>query len=146
MRRCRATGIEEHNNYGVDFIEATRWIRQNLPHAHVSGGVSNLSFSFRGNEPVREAMHAVFLYHAIKAGMDMGIVHSVEQVTPNAGAGVASDRAFGKRLSPDRGTRARGTTIRGRGSGPAMPAGGRNGRQVLSTTLVQSFWFQRNPS
>ncbi len=71
-----ATGIEEHNNYGVDFIEATRFIRQNLPHAHVSGGVSNLSFSFRGNEPVREAMHAVFLYHAIKAGMDMGIVNA----------------------------------------------------------------------
>ncbi|MFP7672689.1 methionine synthase [Marivita sp. S0852] len=71
-----ATGIEEHNNYGVDFIEATRWIRQNLPHAHVSGGVSNLSFSFRGNETVREAMHAVFLYHAIQAGMDMGIVNA----------------------------------------------------------------------
>ncbi|RRH73410.1 methionine synthase [Falsigemmobacter faecalis] len=71
-----ATGIEEHNNYGVDFIEATAWIRQNLPHAHVSGGVSNLSFSFRGNEPVREAMHAVFLYHAIQAGMDMGIVNA----------------------------------------------------------------------
>ena len=71
-----ATGIEEHNNYGVDFIEATRWIRQNLPHAHISGGVSNLSFSFRGNEPVREAMHAVFLYHAIQAGMDMGIVNA----------------------------------------------------------------------
>ncbi|WP_374290617.1 methionine synthase [Paenirhodobacter enshiensis] len=71
-----ATGIEEHNNYGVDFIEATRWIRHNLPHAHVSGGVSNLSFSFRGNEPVREAMHAVFLYHAIQAGMDMGIVNA----------------------------------------------------------------------
>jgi 5-methyltetrahydrofolate--homocysteine methyltransferase len=71
-----ATGIEEHNNYGVDFIEATRWIRQNLPHAHVSGGVSNLSFSFRGNEPVREAMHSVFLFHAIKAGMDMGIVNA----------------------------------------------------------------------
>ena len=71
-----ATGIEEHDNYGVDFIEATRWIRQNLPHCHVSGGVSNLSFSFRGNEPVREAMHAVFLYHAIKAGMDMGIVNA----------------------------------------------------------------------
>src|SRR5205823_7510584 len=71
-----ATGIEEHNNYGVDFIEATRWIRQNLPGAHVSGGVSNLSFSFRGNEPVREAMHSVFLYHAIKAGMDMGIVNA----------------------------------------------------------------------
>src|SRR5919206_3256448 len=69
-----ATGLEEHNNYGVDFIEATRWIRQNLPGAHISGGVSNLSFSFRGNEPVREAMHSVFLYHAIHAGMDMGIV------------------------------------------------------------------------
>lgn len=71
-----ATGIEEHDNYGVDFIEATAWIRQNLPYAHISGGVSNLSFSFRGNEPVREAMHAVFLYHAIKAGMDMGIVNA----------------------------------------------------------------------
>jgi 5-methyltetrahydrofolate--homocysteine methyltransferase len=75
-----ATGLEEHNNYGVDFIEATRWIRQNLPHAHVSGGVSNLSFSFRGNEPVREAMHSVFLYHAIKAGMDMGIVNAGQMV------------------------------------------------------------------
>jgi 5-methyltetrahydrofolate--homocysteine methyltransferase len=71
-----ATGIEEHNNYGVDFIDATRFIRQNLPHAHISGGVSNLSFSFRGNEPVREAMHCVFLYHAIKAGMDLGIVNA----------------------------------------------------------------------
>lgn len=71
-----ATGIEEHDNYGVDFIEATRWIRANLPGAHVSGGVSNLSFSFRGNEPVREAMHSVFLYHAIQAGMDFGIVNA----------------------------------------------------------------------
>ncbi len=71
-----ATGIEEHNNYGVDFIEATRQIRASLPHVHISGGVSNLSFSFRGNEPVREAMHAVFLYHAIQAGMDMGIVNA----------------------------------------------------------------------
>jgi 5-methyltetrahydrofolate--homocysteine methyltransferase len=71
-----ATGMEEHNNYGVDFIEATRWIRQNLPHVHVSGGVSNLSFSFRGNERVREAMHSVFLFHAIHAGMDMGIVNA----------------------------------------------------------------------
>src|ERR1700712_2555954 len=71
-----ATGMEEHNNYGVDFIEATRWIRANLPHVHISGGVSNLSFSFRGNEPVREAMHSVFLYHAIRAGMDMGIVNA----------------------------------------------------------------------
>src|SRR5438874_2246231 len=71
-----ATGMEEHNGYGVAFIEAARWIRANLPHAHVSGGVSNLSFSFRGNEPVREAMHSVFLYHAIGAGMDMGIVNA----------------------------------------------------------------------
>ena len=71
-----ATGIEEHNNYAVDFIEATRWIRQNLRGAHVSGGVSNISFSFRGNNPVREAMHSVFLYHAIRAGMDMGIVNA----------------------------------------------------------------------
>jgi 5-methyltetrahydrofolate--homocysteine methyltransferase len=71
-----ATGIEEHNNYAVDFIEATRWIKANLPGAKVSGGVSNVSFSFRGNEPVREAIHTVFLYHAIKAGMDMGIVNA----------------------------------------------------------------------
>ena len=69
------TGIEEHNNYGVDFISATRWIKENLPHARVSGGISNLSFSFRGNNIVREAIHSVFLYHAIKAGLDMGIVN-----------------------------------------------------------------------
>ncbi len=79
-----ATGIEEHVNYGVDFIEATRWIKENLPGALVSGGVSNVSFSFRGNNPVREAIHAVFLYHAIAAGMDMGIV--------NAGALVVYDQ------------------------------------------------------
>ena len=79
-----ATGIEEHVNYGVDFIEATRWIKANLPHALVSGGVSNVSFSFRGNNPVREAIHAVFLFHAIQAGMDMGIV--------NAGALVVYDQ------------------------------------------------------
>lgn len=71
-----ATGIEEHDNYAVDFIEATRWIKQNLPGAKVSGGVSNVSFSFRGNDPVREAIHTVFLYHAIQAGMDMGIVNA----------------------------------------------------------------------
>src|ERR1700738_1721374 len=75
-----ATGLEEHNNYGVDFIEAARWIRKNLPGAHISGGVSNLSFSFRGNEPVREAMHSVFLYHAIHAGMDMGIVNAGQMI------------------------------------------------------------------
>jgi len=71
-----ATGIPEHDNYAVDFIEATRWIKQHLPHAHISGGISNVSFSFRGNEPVREAIHTVFLYHAIKAGLTMGIVNA----------------------------------------------------------------------
>ncbi len=71
-----ATGLEEHNEYGIDFIEATRWIKQNLPHALVSGGVSNISFSFRGNNTVREAIHASFLYHAIQAGLDMGIVNA----------------------------------------------------------------------
>jgi 5-methyltetrahydrofolate--homocysteine methyltransferase len=70
------TGIEEHNNYAVDFIEATRWIKRHLPHAKVSGGVSNVSFAFRGNNPVREAMHSAFLYHAIRAGLDMGIVNA----------------------------------------------------------------------
>ncbi|HAV64080.1 MAG TPA: methionine synthase, partial [Verrucomicrobiales bacterium] len=68
--------IEEHNNYAVDFIEATRWIKRHLPHAKVSGGVSNISFSFRGNNVVREAMHSAFLFHAIAAGMDMGIVNA----------------------------------------------------------------------
>ncbi|WP_449265836.1 methionine synthase [Ferrovibrio xuzhouensis] len=71
-----ATGIEEHNNYAVEFFEGARMIRENLPHCHISGGVSNVSFSFRGNEPVREAMHAAFLYHGMKAGMDMGIVNA----------------------------------------------------------------------
>jgi 5-methyltetrahydrofolate--homocysteine methyltransferase len=83
-----ATGMEEHNNYAVDFIEATRWIKKNLPHAKVSGGVSNISFSFRGNNKVREAMHSAFLYHAIAAGMDMGIVNAgmlevYEQIEPD---------------------------------------------------------------
>jgi len=71
-----ATGIEEHNNYAVDFIRATQWIKENLPLARVSGGISNISFSFRGNNVVREAMHTAFLYHAIKAGLDMGIVNA----------------------------------------------------------------------
>jgi 5-methyltetrahydrofolate--homocysteine methyltransferase len=68
--------MEEHNNYAVDFIRATHWIKQNLPHARVSGGISNISFSFRGNNAVREAMHSAFLFHAIKAGLDMGIVNA----------------------------------------------------------------------
>ena len=92
-----ATGIEEHNGYGVAFIEATRQIRQTLPHAHISGGVSNLSFSFRGNEPVREAMHAVFLYHTIQAGMDMGIVNAgqlavYETIEPESARGLRGCR------------------------------------------------------
>lgn len=75
-----ATGMDEHRNYAVDFIETVRWIKENLPHAKVSGGVSNLSFSFRGNDYIREAMHSVFLYHAIRAGMDMGIVNPAQSV------------------------------------------------------------------
>ena len=71
-----ATGIEEHASYGIDFIEACAWIKENLPGVHISGGISNVSFSFRGNNPVREAIHAVFLFHAIKAGLDMGIVNA----------------------------------------------------------------------
>ena len=71
-----ATGIEEHNRYSLDFIEATAAIKQRMPAVHVSGGVSNVSFSFRGNDPVREAMHSVFLYHAIRAGLTMGIVNA----------------------------------------------------------------------
>ena len=78
-----ATGMEEHNMYAADFIRATAWIKENLPGAHVSGGVSNLSFSFRGNNYIREAMHAVFLYHAIQAGMDFGIVNPATKVTYN---------------------------------------------------------------
>jgi 5-methyltetrahydrofolate--homocysteine methyltransferase len=71
-----ATGIDEHNHYAVDFIESTKWIRENLPHARISGGVSNVSFSFRGNEPMRESIHTVFLYYAVREGMSMGIVNA----------------------------------------------------------------------
>ena len=86
-----ATGIEEHNNYAVNFIEATRQIKQQCPGVKISGGVSNVSFSFRGNDAVREAMHAAFLYHAIRAGLDMGIVNAgqlavYEEIPPRAAA------------------------------------------------------------
>ena len=102
-----ATGIEEHNNYAVDFINATAWIKANLPGAKVSGGVSNVSFSFRGNDPVREAIHTVFLYHAIKAGMDMGIVNAgmvgvYDQLEPTLGERV-EDVVLNRR--PDAGER-----------------------------------------
>jgi 5-methyltetrahydrofolate--homocysteine methyltransferase len=124
-----ATGIEEHNNYAVDFIDATRWIRQHLPRAKVSGGVSNVSFSFRGNDPAREAIHTVFLYHAIKAGMTMGIVNAgmvgvyddlapelrerVEDVVlqPQAGRDRAHDRV--RRHVESGGARARSRTWNG---------------------------------
>ena len=120
-----ATGIEEHNNYAVDFINATRWIRQHLPHAKVSGGVSNVSFSFRGNDPVREAIHTVFLYHAIRAGMSMGIVNAgqlgvYDEIPPGAararrGCGAQSaagrDRAASSR-SPSRSSRRAGRSPR----------------------------------
>jgi 5-methyltetrahydrofolate--homocysteine methyltransferase len=96
-----ATGIEEHNNYALDFINATRWIKANLPHAKVSGGVSNISFSFRGNNQVREAMHSAFLYHAIRAGMDMGIVNAgmlevYEEIAPEL-RGLIEDVLLNKR-------------------------------------------------
>jgi 5-methyltetrahydrofolate--homocysteine methyltransferase len=96
-----ATGIEEHNNYAVNFIEATRWIKTHLPHAKVSGGISNISFSFRGNNVVREAMHAAFLYHAIKAGLDMGIVNAgqlaVYEEIPNDLLGLVEDVLLNRR-------------------------------------------------
>ncbi len=87
-----ATGIEEHANYAVDFIRATRWIKENLPHAKVSGGISNLSFSFRGNDTIREMMHSAFLYHAIKAGLDMGIVNPAQSVIYEEIPGEAKER------------------------------------------------------
>jgi 5-methyltetrahydrofolate--homocysteine methyltransferase len=120
-----ATGIEEHQNYAVDFIEATRWIKTHLPHAHVSGGVSNLSFSFRGNEGVRAAMHAVFLYHAIRAGMDMGIVNAgalpvYDEIDPELRA-LAEDAILNRR--PDATERLLESASRYRGEGGAKKEG-----------------------
>jgi len=101
-----ATGIEEHNNYAVDFIEATRWIRHHLPHAKVSGGVSNVSFSFRGNDHVREAIHTVFLYHAIRAGLTMGIVNAGQLgVYEELDRNFASGRGRGANRRADAGER-----------------------------------------
>ncbi len=118
-----ATGMEEHNNYAVDFINATRWIKANLPHAKVSGGVSNVSFSFRGNNKVREAMHSAFLYHAIAAGMDMGIVNAgmlevyeeIEPESERAGRGRAAQPPSRRHRAARRLRReAQGTSGRGR--------------------------------
>ena len=117
-----ATGIEEHANYGVDFIEATRWIKENLPGALVSGGISNVSFSFRGNNPVREAIHAVFLFHAIQAGLDMGIVNAgalvvYDEIDPELRErieDVVLNRRAGRRRAAARDRRARTTRRRRR--------------------------------
>jgi 5-methyltetrahydrofolate--homocysteine methyltransferase len=118
-----ATGMEEHNNYAVDFINATRWIKQNLPHAKVSGGVSNISFSFRGNNKVREAMHSAFLYHAIAAGMDMGIVNAgmlevYEDIEPEL-KGLVEDVLLNRRADATERLLQYGETLKAAKSGPA---------------------------
>ncbi|MBL8210707.1 MAG: methionine synthase, partial [Bryobacterales bacterium] len=118
-----ATGMEEHNNYAVDFINATRWIKANLPHAKVSGGVSNISFSFRGNNVVREAMHSAFLYHAIAAGMDMGIVNAgmlevYEEIEPELRE-LVEDVLLNRRPDATERLVERGEAIKAAGAGPA---------------------------
>ena len=126
-----ATGIEEHASYGLDFIEATRWIKQNLPGAKVSGGISNVSFSFRGNNPVREAIHAVFLFHAIEAGLDMGIVNAgalvvYDEVEPELRERI-EDVVLNRRPTPPSGCSRspRRTTRRARPSRPRPRSGAR---------------------
>ncbi|HEY6477113.1 MAG TPA: methionine synthase, partial [Polyangia bacterium] len=121
-----ATGIEEHNNYAVDFLEATRWIKANLPHAKVSGGVSNISFSFRGNNRVREAMHAAFLYHAIRAGMDMGIVNAgmlevYEEIDPTL-LGLIEDVLLNRRPDATERLVDFGEKLKAEAAGPAQGA------------------------
>ena len=128
-----ATGIEEHNNYAVDFIEATRRIKAHLPYAKVSGGVSNVSFSFRGNNPVREAIHSVFLYHAIRAGMDMGIVNAGQLAVyddlpggaARGGGGRDPQSPPGRHRAPDRaGPQIQGRRLRDREqAGPVLARG-----------------------
>src|SRR5579871_563443 len=118
-----ATGMEEHNNYALDFINATRWIKQNLPHAKVSGGVSNISFSFRGNNKVREAMHSAFLYHAIAAGMDMGIVNAgmlevYEEIEPELKI-LVEDVLLNRRPDATERLVEHGETLKAAGSGAA---------------------------
>ncbi len=121
-----ATGMEEHNNYAVDFIRATRWIRENLPHAKVSGGISNISFSFRGNNKVREAMHAAFLYHAIAAGLDMGIVNAgqleiYEEIEPELKA-LVEDVLLNRRPDATERLVAYGEALKASGAGAAASA------------------------
>ena len=121
-----ATGMEEHNNYAVDFIRATRWIKENLPHAKVSGGISNISFSFRGNNKVREAMHAAFLYHAITAGLDMGIVNAgqleiYEEIDPELKA-LVEDVLLNRHPDATERLVAFGEALKAAGAGPAATA------------------------
>ena len=139
-----ATGIEEHDNYAVDFIEATRVIKETLPYARVSGGVSNVSFSFRGNEPVRRAIHSVFLYHAIAAGMDMGIVNAgdlpvyddIDAELREARRGrdpqpAAADQRLQHRAAGRPGAQVQGRQGRGQGRRPELARGA--GRRAAST-------------
>ena len=120
-----ATGIEEHNGYGMAFIEATRWIKQNLPYARVSGGISNISFSFRGNNPVREAMHAAFLYHAIQAGLDMGIVNAgmlgVYEEIPKDFLALIEDVIFNRRPDATERLVTFAETVKSKSSGGSAP-------------------------
>jgi len=120
-----ATGIEEHNGYGVAFIEAARWIKTNLPHARVSGGISNISFSFRGNNPVREAMHSVFLFHAIRAGLDMGIVNAgmlgVYEEIPKELVGLIEDVLFNRRPDATERLVTFADTVKSQSSGNTAP-------------------------
>lgn len=119
-----ATGIEEHNNYAVDYIETIKWIKANLPHALVSGGVSNLSFSFRGNDVVREAMHTVFLYYAVQAGMDMGIVNAgmmgVYSEIPTELRDLIEDVIFNRHPDATEKLVTYAETIKGKGKGAAQ--------------------------
>jgi 5-methyltetrahydrofolate--homocysteine methyltransferase len=137
------TGIEEHNSYAVNFIEATRWIKQNLPLAKVSGGVSNISFSFRGNNPVREAMHAAFLYHAIKAGMDMGIVNAgqlaVYEQIPKDLLELVEDLLLNRRPDATERLVAFAETVKQEGKTVAKDEGWRNGtvEEKLAHALVK---------
>ncbi len=140
-----ATGMEEHNNYAVDFINATRWIKANLPHAKVSGGVSNISFSFRGNNHVREAMHSAFLYHAIAAGMDMGIVNAgmlevYEEIEPEAegaGRGCAAESPARRDRAPG-GVRRDAEGASWRGGQPRRRP--RNGATARSRSAFRTRW------
>lgn len=119
-----ATGIEEHNNYAVEYIESVKWIKANLPHALVSGGVSNLSFSFRGNDVVREAMHTVFLYHAVKAGMDMGIVNAgmlgIYEEVPKELRDLIEDVIFNRHPEATEKLVTYAETVKGKGKGAAQ--------------------------